>query len=158
MDIIIANGQQANKTEAEKDEFYKQLQTMIEDTPKKNAMIIAGDMNAKALRPTSDLEEKVMGKYTIYTQNKEKNMAPDTRDNRERLIKLCLENGLKLMNTMFKKPVEQLATHKPLYTKDDTPIAHETHDQIDYIMMRDKDKMRTKRKERATLSMSPRER
>ena len=58
-------GQQANKTPKEKDDFYKELQRAVEETPRSHALIIAGDMNAKAMRAKHDLEEKVIN-WTSY--------------------------------------------------------------------------------------------
>ena len=93
------------------------------------------------MRPQSDLEAKAIGKHAAYHPDSEKGMNTKTIDNRERLIKLCLENGLKLANAMFEKPIEQRITYKPISTREDAPICSRTHDQIDYIMIRESDKI-----------------
>ena len=49
IDILVPYGQQANKSPKEKDDFYRDLQKAVEDTPKSHALIIAGDMNTKAM-------------------------------------------------------------------------------------------------------------
>lgn len=49
--------------------------------------------------------------------------------------------GLKLANTMFEKPIEQRVTYKPTSTIEDAPICSRTHDQIDYIMIRETGKV-----------------
>lgn len=91
MDIIIVYAHTAVKDDKDKDEFYEQLQKIIEDAPKKNTLIISGDLNAKAMRPQSDLETNVIGKHAVYHPDSEKGMNTGTIDNRERLIKRCLE-------------------------------------------------------------------
>ena len=47
-------------------------------------------------------------------------MGDGAIDNRERLIKLCIENGLKIASTRFQKPqkpIEEKVTYKPLGLK-----------------------------------------
>ena len=58
LDILVPYGQQANKSSKGKDDFYKDLQKAVEDTPKSHALISAGDMNAKTMRAKNDLERK----------------------------------------------------------------------------------------------------
>ena len=94
VDIIVAYGPQAEKSPEEKDEFYDNLQKAIKATPKSHTLIIAGDLNAKLMKPNSDLEKTVKGKEAIYHEECERGMGNGARDNREMLIKLCLENGL----------------------------------------------------------------
>ena len=69
-------------------------------------------------------------------------MGKDTRDNRERLINLCLGNGLKLNNTFFQQEAEEKVTYRPLSVGRKEKITEETHDQIDYIMSRERDNIR----------------
>ena len=88
--IIIAYAPPANKHIEEKDQFYEQLKKMIEDTPKNNALIIAGDFNAKAMKPNTDTEATIIGKHAVYHPESEKGMAEETLVNRERLVKLGL--------------------------------------------------------------------
>ena len=75
LDIIVTNGHKANKTPREKDAYYKEPQQAVNETPKSHALIIAGDMNAKALKATCALEEGVIGKYAVYTEQKETKQA-----------------------------------------------------------------------------------
>ena len=65
LDIIIAYGKQADKSEKEKDSFYKQLEEMIKNTLKKNSLMIAGDLNAKVGAAVSDAERGVIGKVAV---------------------------------------------------------------------------------------------
>ena len=44
-------------------------------------------------------------------------MGDGAIDNRERLNKLCRENGLKIASTRLQKPIEEKVTYKPLGLK-----------------------------------------
>ena len=59
-----------------------------------------------------------------------------TINNRYRLIKLCLENDLKIDNAMFPKPANKLAPYLPLGVSKTASISANTHWQIDFIMTR----------------------
>ena len=96
-------------------------------------------MNAKAMVPASDLEQKVIGKHAAYHPECEQGMGIETTDNRDRMFKFCLEHGLKLTNAMFEKPIEQRVTYRPTKVRPDAPITSRTHEQIDYIMIREED-------------------
>ena len=82
VDIIVAYGPQAEKSPEEKDEFYDNLQKAIKATPKSHILIIAGDFNAKLMKPNSDMERTVIGTEAIYHEECEKGMGNGTRDNR----------------------------------------------------------------------------
>ena len=41
------------------------------------------------MRPKTDLEEQVMGKHALHSEESERNMAPETRDNIDGMMKLC---------------------------------------------------------------------
>ena len=56
LDILVAYGQQADKTPKEKDAFYKDLQKAVDETPLRHALIIAGGFNAKAMRARTEEE------------------------------------------------------------------------------------------------------
>ena len=51
-----------------KDEFYEKLQTIVEETPRHDILVITGDMNAKV---GSDVEgyERVMGRHEVENRN-----------------------------------------------------------------------------------------
>ncbi len=139
VDIIVAYGPQAEKRPEEKDEFYENLQKAIKATPKSHILIIAGDFNAKLMKPNSDIERTVIGTEAIYHEECERGMGDGARDNRERLIRLCLENGLAVTSTRFPKPVENKATYKPLGVKRNQEIRERTHEQLDYVISRKED-------------------
>ena len=84
LDIIVAYGQQANKSLQEKQQFYNDLQKMIEDTPPRHMLLVAGDFNAKMHKATNGTEE-VIGKFPLYDEENFQKMAEETKTNR-RLI------------------------------------------------------------------------
>jgi hypothetical protein len=75
----------------EADEFYRQLADMIQGIPKNDVVMIMGDFNAHV---ASDSGSDVIGKFCLDKK---------TNENGERLIDFCALNGLKIMNTWFRK-------------------------------------------------------
>ena len=71
-------------------------------------------------------------------------MGRGTKDNRERLIRFCTENGLKLSSTFFDKKMEEKVTYRPIKVGKKEPITARTHDQIDYFICRKKDNISMK--------------
>ena len=61
-------------------------------------------------------------------------MNTDVRENRDKLIECCIDNGMRLANTMFQKPIDKLVTYRPLITKKHENITANNHDQSDYII------------------------
>ena len=54
-----------------KDEFFEKLQTMVEETPRHDMLVITGDMNAKV---GSDVEgcERVKGRHGVESRRRER--------------------------------------------------------------------------------------
>ena len=98
--------------EAEAEQFYEDLQDLLELTPKKDVLFIIGDWNTKVGR----LERPgVTGKFGFGVQN----------EAGKRLIEFCQENTLVIANTLFQQ-------HKRrLYTWTSPDGQHKN--QIDYI-------------------------
>ena len=142
VDFIIAHAQQATKTKEEKDELYRDLQALIDESPKRNIQIIMGDMNAKVISPENDEEEQTMGKYTIANGRTPADLKDGTEENRRLLLNFCIENEMKLMNTTFTKPKEKLISYRPIGINKDAPITDEAHEQIDYIITKRKTEAR----------------
>ena len=87
-------------TQEELDEFYTDLQTEIDNTHKKDIVMVMGDFNAK-VGSMHDLSEKgIIGRYAYGSRN----------ENDEQLVDFALGNGLKMMNITF---------HTCLHCKDD---------------------------------------
>ena len=99
----------SNAEEAE--QFYEELQDLLELTPKKDLLFIIGDWNEKV---GSQETPGVTGKFGLGVQN----------EAGQRLIEFCQKNALIIANTLFQK-------HKRLYTW--TSLDGQHQNQIDYI-------------------------
>ena len=101
----------SNAEEAE--QFYEDLQDLLELTPKKDVLFIIGDWNAKV---RSQETPGVTGKFGLGIWN----------EAGQRLIEFCQENALVITNTLFQQ-------HKRrLYTWTSTDGQH--RNRIDYIL------------------------
>ena len=74
--------------EAEVEQFYEDLQDLLELTPKKDILFIIRDWNAKV---GSQKIPGVTGKFSLGVQNKAG----------QRLTEFCQENALVIANTLF---------------------------------------------------------
>ena len=91
--VIQVYAPTSNAEEAEVEQFYKDLQCLLERTPKKDVLFIIGDWNAKV---GSQETPGVTGKFGLGVQN----------EAGQRLIEFCQENALKhpLPTTQEKTP------------------------------------------------------
>ena len=80
----------SNAEEAEVEQFYEDLQDLLELTPKKDVLFIIGDWNAKV---GSQETPGVTGKFGPGLQ----------KEARQRLIEFCQENALVIANTLFQQ-------------------------------------------------------
>ena len=80
----------SNAEEAEVEQFYEDLQDLLELTPKKDVLFIIGDWNAKV---GSQETPGVTGKFSIGMQN----------EAGQRPIEFCQENTLVIANTLFQQ-------------------------------------------------------
>ena len=111
--VIQAYVPTSNAEEAEVEQFYDDLQDLIELTPKKDILFIIGDWNAKV---RSQETPGVTGKFGLGVRN----------EAGQRLIEFCQENVLVIANTLFQQ-------HKRrLYTWTSSDGQH--RNQIDYIL------------------------
>ena len=88
--VIQAYAQISNAEEAEVEQFYKDLQDLVELTPKKDVLFIIGDWNAKE---GSQETPGITGKFGLGAQN----------EAGQRLIEFCQENALLTVNTFFQQ-------------------------------------------------------
>ena len=103
----------SNAEEAEIEQFYEDLQYLLELTSKKYVLFIMGDWNAKV---RSQETPGITGKFGLGIQNEAE----------QRLIEFCQENALVTANTLFQQ-------HKRrLYTWTSPDGQHQN--QIDYIL------------------------
>ena len=94
--IIQVYAPTTNAKEAEIDQFYEELQHIVELTPKKDILIIIGDWNAKV---GSQEVKGTTGKVGLGVQN----------EAGQRLIEFCQEN--KLFITLFSNNARGESTH-----------------------------------------------
>ena len=87
----------SNAEEAEVEQFYEDLQDLLELTPKKDVLFIIGDWNAKV---ESQETPGVTGKFGLGVQNEAE----------QRLIEFCQENALVIANTIFQEHKKRLYT------------------------------------------------
>ena len=84
----------------ETEEFYEDLQDLLELTPKKDVLFIIGDWNAKVERQETP---GVTGKLGLGVQN----------EAGQRLIEFCQENALVIANTLFQQHKRRLYKWTP---------------------------------------------
>ena len=87
----------SNTEEAEDEQFYEDLQDLLELTPKKDFLFIIGDWNAKV---ESQEIPAVTGKFGLGVQN----------EAGQRLTEFCQENALVLANNLFQQHKRRLYT------------------------------------------------
>ena len=80
----------SNSEEAEAEQFYEDLQDLLELTPKKDVLFIIADWNAKV---GSQETPGVPGKFGLGIWN----------EAGQRLIESCQENSLVIANTVFQQ-------------------------------------------------------
>ena len=88
--VIQVYAPTSNVEEAEVEWFYKDLQDLLELTPKEDVLFIIGDGNAKV---GSQETPGVTGKFGLEMQN----------EAGQRLIGFCQENALVIANTLFQQ-------------------------------------------------------
>ena len=85
----------SNAKEAEVEQFYEDLQDLLELTPKNDVLFIIGDWNAKV---GSQETPGIAGKFGRGVQN----------EAAQRLIEICQENTLVIANTLFQQHKRRL--------------------------------------------------
>ena len=85
--IIQVYALTSNAEEAEVEQFYEDLQDLLEQTPKKDVLFIIWDCNEKRSQEIPG----VTGKFGLGVQN----------EAGQRLIEFCQENALVTANTLF---------------------------------------------------------
>ena len=87
----------SNFKEAEFEQFYKDIQDLLELTPKKDVLFIIGDWNAKV---GSQEIPGVKGKFGLGVQN----------ETGQKLTEFCQDNALVKANSLFQQHKRQLYT------------------------------------------------
>ena len=86
-----------NAEEAEVEQFYEDLQDLLELAPKKDVLFITGDWNAKV---RSQEISGITGKFGLRVQN----------EAGQRLTEFCQENALVIENTLSQQHKRRLYT------------------------------------------------
>ena len=102
----------SNTEESEVEQFYEDLQELLELTPKRDVLFIIWDWNAKV---GSQETPGVTGKFGLELQN----------EAGQRLKEFCQENALVIANTLFQQHKRRRYTW--------TPPDGQHQNQIDYI-------------------------
>ena len=95
--VIQVYAPTSNAEEAEVEQFYEDLQDLLELTPKKDVLCIIGDWNAKV---GSQETPGITGKFGLGVQN----------EAGQKLIEFCQENALVIANTLFQQHKRRLYT------------------------------------------------
>ena len=103
----------SNAEEAEVEQFYENLQGLLELTPKKDVLFIIGDWDAKV---GSQETPGATVKFGLGVQN----------EAGQRIIEFCQENALVIANTLFQQ-------HKRRFYTWTSPDGQHRN-QIDYIL------------------------
>ena len=111
--VIQVYGLSSNAEEAEIEQFYEDLQDLLELIPKKDVLFILGDWNAKV---GSQEIPGVTSKFGLGVQNKAG----------QRLTEFCQENTLVIANTLFQQ-------HKRRHYTWTSPDG-QYQSQVDYIL------------------------
>ena len=111
--VIQVYAPTANVEEVEVEQFYEDLQDLLELTPKRDVLFIIGDWNAKL---GSQETPGVTGKFGLGVQN----------EAGQRLTEYCQENALVIANTLFQHHKRRLYT----WTSPDGQYRNQT----DYIL------------------------
>ena len=93
--VIQAYAQTSNTEEAEAEQFYEDLQDLLELTPKKDVLFIIGDRNANV---GSQEIPGVTGKFGLGLKN----------EAGKRLTEFCQENTLVIANTLSQQHKRRL--------------------------------------------------
>ena len=111
--VIQVYAPTSNAEKAEVEQFYEELQDLLELTPKKDVLFIIGDWNAKV---GSQETLGVTGKFGLGIRN----------EAGQRLIAFCQENALVIANTLFQQHKRRAYTW--------TSPGGQHQNQIDYIL------------------------
>ena len=95
--VIQAYAPTSNAEEAEVEQFYEDLQDLLELTPKKDVLFIIGDWTAKV---GSQETPGVTGKFGLGIRN----------EAGQRLTEFCQENSLVIASTPFQQHKRRLCT------------------------------------------------
>ena len=115
--IIQVYAPTSNYDNSEVDEFYRELQSLVDQTPKQDILVVQGHWNAKVGEDAQEDWGEVCGLFC----------NTETNDRELRLLDCATYNNLVLANT--------LGNHKPSRGTWHSPDGTH-HNQIDYILVK----------------------
>ena len=116
--VIQVYAQTNEADEQVKDDFYEQLQKIVDGVPRREMLLVVGDWNANVGQQQLE-EEGTVGKF---------GMAGERSDNGERFVSFCALNNLVIVSTMF--------PHKEIHRYTWTSPNGQHHNQIDHVAVR----------------------
>ena len=116
LNIVSAYAPQVNSSMEEKNDFWEDLDGLIESISKEERIVLGADLNGHVGKGNIG-DEKIMGRYRARTRNKEELMVVDFGKRMD----------LAIVNTYFKKRDE----HRVTYTSGEGKST-----QVDYVMCR----------------------
>ena len=138
--VIQVYAPTSNAEEAEVEQFYEDLQDLLELPPKKDVLFITGDWNAKV---ESQEIPGLTGKFGLGVQN----------EAGQRLTEFCQQNALVIANTLFQQHKRRLYTwalpdgqHQ---NQTDTTLMPESEEELKSLLMKVKEES-----EKADLKLS----
>ena len=116
--IIQVYAPTSSYDDSDVDEFYRELQSLVDQTPKQDILVVQGDWNAKVGEDAQEDWGEVCGP----------SCNPETNDRGLKLLDFATYNNLVLANTLGNhKPSRRWIWHSPDGTH---------HNQIDYILVK----------------------
>ena len=100
LNIVCAYAPQINNSTEEKNDFWQDLDGLIESVSKRERIVLGADLNGPGSEGNIG-DEKIMGKYSAGTRNKEGAMVVD----------FAKRMNLAIVNTFFKKKDEHRVTY-----------------------------------------------
>ena len=115
LNIVSEYAPQVNNSMEEKNDFWKDLDGLIESMSKEERIVLGADLNGHVGKGNIE-DEEIMGRYSAGTRNKEGLMVVD----------FAKRMDLAIVNTYFKKKDEHRVTYK----------SGGKSTQVDYVMCR----------------------
>ena len=115
LNIVSAYAPQVNNSMEEKNDFWEDLDGLIESVSKEERIVLGADLNGHVGEGNIG-DEEIMGRYGAGTRNREGSMV----------VKFAKRMDLEIVNTYFKNKDEHRVTYK----------SGEKSTQVDYVMCR----------------------
>ena len=119
LNIVSAYAPQVNNSMVDKNDFWEDLDGLIESMSKEERIVLGADLNGHVGEGNIG-DEEIMGRYGAGTRNKEGSMVMDFEKRMD----------LAIVNTYFKKKEEHRGTQRMTYKSGGKST------QVDYVMCR----------------------